>query len=85
MGRTYAGILGVIAFLTVIGRGLIQEGGVESTMRLAVTSLLVMAVVGGVIGRLAAWFVEESIRWHLQVQLQAQRHRTNAEPARESG
>lgn len=71
MGHTYAGILGVVAFLTVIGRGLIDGGGVETTLRFAVASLFVMAAVGMIVGRLAEWFVEESMRWQIQAELEA--------------
>ena len=71
MGRRYAGILGALAFLTVVGRGLIDGGGAETTLRIAVTSLFVMAVVGVIVGRLAAWFVEESIRWQVRAELEA--------------
>lgn len=70
MGRIYAGILGVIAFLTVLVRGLIGGGNVETTMQAAVVSLAFMALVGAVIGRLAAWFVEDSIRWQVQCELE---------------
>ena len=71
MGRTYAGILGILAFLLVLGRGLINGGSVETTIRVACTSLLVMALVGAIVGRLAAWFVEQSIRWQIQGELEA--------------
>lgn len=69
MGRNYAGILGVIAFLTVLGRGLVGGDTVATTMRVAVCSLAAMAVVGAIIGRLGAWLVEESIRWRIHQEL----------------
>lgn len=71
MGRAYGGILGVIAFLTVLGRGLFDGGGVETTMGTAVASLFVMTAVGAIAGRLAAWCVEESIRWQVQAHVEA--------------
>ena len=70
VSRTYAGILGVIAFLTVLVRGLIDGGNVETTMQTAVMSLLAMALVGAVVGRLAAWFIEDSVRWQVQCELE---------------
>jgi hypothetical protein len=82
MGRTYAGILGVIAFLTVLLRGLIDGGSVETTMQTAVASLALMALLGAIIGRLGAWFVEDSIRWQIQCELEAhQRSKSPVRPA----
>ena len=81
MGRTYAGILGTIAFLTVLGRGLIHGAEAVPTLRLASASLLVMAVLGAIVGRLAAWLIDQSIRWQVQGELEARQpagHRARA-------
>jgi hypothetical protein len=84
MGRTYAGILGVIAFLTVIARGLVDGAAAETTLRVALVGLLAMALVGIAVGRLAAWSLDQSIRWQVAADLKAQRSR-QAESAYGSG
>ncbi len=73
MGRTYAGILGVIAFLTVLARGLVDGAAAETTLRLALVGLLAMALVGIAVGRLAAWSLDQSIRWQVLADLEARR------------
>jgi hypothetical protein len=69
MGRTYAGILGPLAMAVVICRGLVESGGVESTLSLATVYLIVFSVVGAVIGQLAQSTVDESVRAKLELQL----------------
>jgi tetrahydromethanopterin S-methyltransferase subunit C len=83
MGRTYAGILGVIAFLTVLVRGLIDGRSAETIMQAAVTSLVIMAVVGAIVGRLAAWLIEDTIRWQIHRELAS--HQPANEQARPAG
>jgi hypothetical protein len=84
MGRMYAGILGALAFLLVLGRGLIHGADLETTARVACTGLVVMALVGAVVGRLAAWFIEQSICWQIQGELDA-RPQTRDEARRTNG
>ena len=69
MGRTYAGILGAIGFLTVVARGIASGGGLESTLKTASASLFVLAAVGAVVGQLAAWIVDESVRVQVHSEL----------------
>lgn len=65
MGRNYAGVLGLLAFFTTLARGLTQGANAEGTLLIACLALLIFAVVGYVIGSLAAWNVEQSIRAQL--------------------
>ena len=65
MGRNYAGVLGLLAFFTTVARGVTHGAGAESTLMNACLALVVFAVVGFVIGSLAAWNVEQSIRAQL--------------------
>jgi len=58
LARTYAGILGPLAFLTVLARGLVGGGGTEAVLVHAWASLLAFAVLGCVIG----WFAERTVR-----------------------
>lgn len=71
MGRTYAGILGPLAFCTVVARGLIDGADVESTMKLACICLFGFALFGLVVGKLAAWIVEEAVMIRLKRDLLA--------------
>jgi hypothetical protein len=62
VGRRYAGILGTIAFTTVVLQGLVRGGDMESTLRAAALSTLAYTGIGYVVGRLAAWIVHDSLR-----------------------
>lgn len=62
MGRHYAGILGLLAFLTVVMRGLVHGAGAESTLLAAAIHLFLFAFVGYLVGQLAGWIVLDSVR-----------------------
>ena len=65
MGRHYAGILGLLAFLTIVMRGLVHGAGVESTLLAAAFHLFLFAFVGYMVGQLAGWIVHDSVRTKL--------------------
>ncbi len=69
MARIYAGILGPLALLTCVARGMLHGSGVESTLLSAWFSLLVFSAIGYVIGRLAEWIVDESVGAVVQAEL----------------
>jgi hypothetical protein len=71
MGRIYAGVLGSVAFATVLARSLIHVGGVESSLWQAVICLLLFSLIGGALGRLAEWIVDDSVRARLAGELAA--------------
>ena len=71
MGRTYAGILGLTAFLTIIARSVLHGGDPASALRWACIGLIMMTCIGAVIGRLAAWAVDESVREKMNAELAA--------------
>ncbi len=77
MGGSYAGILGPIAFLTALARGWLNAESVEAILLVAWLNLLVFAAVGYVIGRIAGWIVEDSVRAEITAELEAQ----EAQPA----
>jgi hypothetical protein len=78
MGRVYAGVLGPLAMAVVICRGWLASGGVESTLSLATTSLVLFSIVGALIGQIAQSTVDESVRSKLESQLARQTESTTS-------
>jgi hypothetical protein len=70
VGRTYAGMLGTIAFATTVARGLIHGSAFQTTATTAVMFLIAFAVVGALIGQLAGWIVADSVRSTIQAETQ---------------
>ena len=66
MARTYAGILGPLAMLTAIVRGLIHGGGATSIVVEAWCFLLAFAAVGCVAGWIAERAVDEAVSVRLR-------------------
>ena len=62
MGRTYAGILGPLAFLTIILRGLVSGATLFGTMQSAIFALVAFSFVGLIAGAIGNNIVHESIR-----------------------
>ena len=62
MGRAYAGVMGPLAFLTMLVRCLLKSVSVQATITQAVFCLFAFAAIGCVIGQLAGWIVDESVR-----------------------
>jgi len=80
MGRVYAGILGMVAFVTVLARGLIAGGGAESTLKFACLVLFGFAAMGWIIGSLAGWIVDESVQANFHKEIESsQTTQTEAE------
>jgi hypothetical protein len=71
VGRTYAGVLGYLAWVVVVLRGVKEGGAIESVMTTAVVWMIGLAVVGAIVGRLAAWTVSESVRRQLADEISA--------------
>ena len=76
----YAGILGPLAFLTCLARGLIHGGGTETVLLTAWCSLLVFAAIGGVIGWVAERIVEDSVRGRISAELAAEESTETRQP-----
>ena len=81
MAHVYAGILGPLAFLTSLARGVLHGGGTESVLWTAWCSLLAFAAVGYVIGWVAGKTVEESVRGRISAQLAAEQPAETPQPA----
>ena len=73
MARLYAGILGLLAFLTILVRGMLHGGSPESVLWSAWCSLVVFMLIGGVLGWMAGWIVEDTIRNQFALAMTARR------------
>ena len=69
VGRVYAGILGSLALFTVTLRGLKNGSGIDSMLFSGWCSLLLFAGIGLLIGLLAEWIVEDSVRTRFHTEL----------------
>lgn len=61
MARQYAGILGLLALVVSLMRGILAGGASEATLWTAWLGLLAFTVLGAVIGWLAERIVRESV------------------------
>lgn len=71
MGRTYAGILGPLAFTTILARSVIDSSSVESTMMLATICLFLFAGIGYLVGRVADSIVLDAVTARFDKELHA--------------
>jgi len=71
VARIYAGILGLVAFLTCLAHGLLHGSAVASLLGTACACLAAFAALGGVLGWLAMRTVEESVYRRLQTEMTA--------------
>jgi uncharacterized protein (DUF58 family) len=78
VARSYGGILGLLAFATVIARGCVHSGGAEATLFAAWLGLLIAFPLGCVVGMLADWMVLESIRVQLAAEIAAREAKEQA-------
>ena len=73
MARQYAGILGLLALMVSLMRGIVAGGASEAALWTAWLSLLAFTVLGGVIGWLAERIVRESVSSRILSELQEQK------------
>ena len=78
MGRIYAGILGPLAFTTVIARNLTRGGNVESAVMTASWMLFAFAAIGYIIGSIAERTVVEAIGNQFHTQWQGRESATHS-------
>ena len=71
MGRTYAGIFGLLAFGTVIARGVLRGGNLASALLTASGALFAFAALGYIIGSIAERTIVEAIEFKFHAQWQA--------------
>jgi hypothetical protein len=65
VGRRYAGVLGLLAFVTVLTRGLVHGAAAEPTLLAAAVNLFAFAFIGYIVGQVAGWIVLDSVRSRL--------------------
>jgi hypothetical protein len=71
MARTYAAVLGFLGFSAAIARGIVEAQTANQTVWQAVFNLVAFGFVGLLVGRIAQWTVDDSIRSQLATQMQA--------------
>jgi len=76
VGRSFAGVLGLVAFIAAVARGWVAGGDVNHVVLDAWLGLILFAAIGYVIGSLAGWIVEDSVRSRVAMELAA--HQTEA-------
>jgi len=69
MDRSYGGILGLVAFATVIGRGMVALSSIESVIQMAAVAMFLFAALGWIVGNIAARIVDESVRQKVNAEL----------------
>jgi hypothetical protein len=71
VAHTYAGILGPLAMLAALMRGLTHGSGPETVVTAAWICLVVFACIGGAVGALAGWIVEQSVQARMLAELES--------------
>jgi heme/copper-type cytochrome/quinol oxidase subunit 4 len=61
MGRSFAGILGAVAFVVVLSRGLMHGAAVDQTLVTAAVQMFLFAVFGYWVGKVADRTVLDSL------------------------
>lgn len=72
VGRTYAGVLGLIAFVVMTFRGIAHELSLEAAIRMSLGCMAVFAVVGFLIGTAGQIVVGDAVRARFLAELQSQ-------------
>jgi hypothetical protein len=80
MGPSYAGILGPIAFLAMLIRGVMGGSSANSVLVSSMVSLFAFAAIGYVTGRLADQIVLESVKYRFDRELKAHEKEAGATP-----
>ena len=84
MGPRYAGILGLLAYVLVLSRGLIDGSSPKSIVGLSIVCLLAFAGIGYLTGRIADKVLWDSLKKQFTDELHAHGTRAKAAEARKS-
>ncbi len=77
MGREFAGVLGMLAFSTVVARSFLVGAGFDGTVKLALMMMFVFAAVGYIAGSIAEQTVRESVFQTMQQSMDEEAERTS--------
>jgi len=69
VAHSYAGILGPLAFLVSLARGMVHGGPADTVVWTAWSQLLVFTAIGYVLGWIAETVVDESVRSRIAAEL----------------
>ena len=70
MARTYAGILGCLAMISVLARSVCIGTSPDAAATSATLALLAFALIGCALGQIAEMTVVESVRTKLEIELE---------------
>ncbi len=70
MARTYAGVLGLLAFAVVMFRSVVNDGPMAATVGQAIVSMLAFTLVGLLLGRVGQFVVDDGVRGELALAMQ---------------
>lgn len=71
VARIYAGILGLLALVTTVARAVIHGGSLPEALWTGCGWLMVFALIGAVVGKLAQHAIDESVAVRLATELAA--------------
>jgi hypothetical protein len=77
VGRSYAGVLGPLAFAILAARGLLSGAGAEGTMLAASAGLVIFSAIGYIAGRLAEVIVQDAVQARVAAEIAAHEAEAN--------
>lgn len=80
MGRSYAGILGTLAWGATLVRGLLFGVSPDTALFHGWLALLLFAPLGAALGTLAEWIVDQSVQQMIDQELAAQQSSATTAP-----
>ena len=82
MAHIYAGVLGLLTFLTCIARGLLHGDRPDAVLRTACVAMAMFGVMGLIIGAWAQWIIKDSVESQLIAELAGTQSRTDKDVAK---
>jgi hypothetical protein len=77
MHRTYAGVLGLLAFVVTVVRGVIDRHDAATTLPAACAALAAFAAAGAAAGAIAESLISESVEQKLRAEIAAHERAEN--------
>lgn len=73
MGRIFAGTLGLLAFVTILARGLIHNSAGGRLMLHAAAAMFIFAALGWIAGRIAETTIVQAVRRQFDIEMESAR------------